>query len=36
MGERFASEEFPSDTETLLEWKPINNLNDWINNIITE
>ena len=35
-GERFTSEEFPSDTETLLDWKPINNLKDWINQIITE
>jgi hypothetical protein len=35
-GERFTSEEFVTDTETLLDWKPINNLKDWINNIITE
>lgn len=30
-GERFTSEEFPSDTEEKLNWKPQYNLKDWIN-----
>jgi len=30
-GERFTSEEFPSDTEVKLNWKPQYNLEDWIN-----
>lgn len=30
-GERFTSEEFPSDTEMKLNWKPEYNLQDWIN-----
>ncbi len=30
-GERFTSEEFPSDTQEKLEWKPEMNLIDWIN-----
>lgn len=30
-GERFTSEEFPSDTEVKLNWKPEYNLQDWIN-----
>lgn len=30
-GERFTSEEFFSDTEELLGWKPIMNLEEWIN-----
>lgn len=29
-GERFTSEEFPSDTEEKLNWKPEYNLKDWI------
>lgn len=29
-GERFTSEEFPSDTEMKLNWKPEYNLNNWI------
>jgi UDP-glucose 4-epimerase len=29
-GERFTSEEFPSDTEVKLNWKPKYNLQDWI------
>jgi UDP-glucose 4-epimerase len=29
-GERFTSEEFPSDTEMKLNWKPEYNLKDWI------
>jgi UDP-glucose 4-epimerase len=29
-GERFTSEEFPSDTEKALNWRPENNLDDWI------
>lgn len=30
-GERLTSEEFPSDTEEKLNWKPQYNLKDWIN-----
>ena len=30
-GERFTSEEFPSDTELKLNWKPKCHLQDWIN-----
>lgn len=30
-GERFTSEEFPSDTEALLNWKPEKSLSEWIN-----
>lgn len=30
-GERFTSEEFPSDTEMKLNWKPQYKLNNWIN-----
>jgi len=30
LGERFVSEEFASDTELLLKWKPECNLDDWI------
>lgn len=30
-GERFTSEEFPSDTEVKLNWKPQYKLEDWIN-----
>ena len=30
-GERFTSEEFPSDTELKLNWKPEYNLQEWIN-----
>ena len=30
-GERFTSDEFYSDTEKLLGWKPKQNLIDWIN-----
>lgn len=29
-GERFTSEEFPSDTEEILNWKPIHSLEDWV------
>jgi hypothetical protein len=29
-GERFTSEEFYSDTEELLGWKPKMSLNEWI------
>jgi len=29
-GERFTSEEFTSDTEKLLNWKPVVNLVDWV------
>jgi UDP-glucose 4-epimerase len=32
-GERFTSEEFPSDTEKLLDWKPKSELIKWIHNI---
>jgi UDP-glucose 4-epimerase len=32
-GERFTSEEFQSDTEILLEWKPTHSLKNWIDNI---
>jgi nucleoside-diphosphate-sugar epimerase len=30
-GERFTSEEFYSDTEELLGWKPKMSLNEWVN-----
>jgi UDP-glucose 4-epimerase len=29
-GERFTSEEFPSDTEEVLNWRPENTLEEWI------
>lgn len=29
-GERFTSQEFPSDTEKKLQWKPVYKLKDWI------
>jgi len=32
-GERFTSEEFPSDTEERLDWKPTHKLEDWINSV---
>ena len=32
-GERFTSQEFPSDTEILLDWRPVHSLQDWIGNI---
>jgi UDP-glucose 4-epimerase len=35
-GERFTSQEFPSDTEILLDWKPVHSLEDWIGNIKTK
>jgi UDP-glucose 4-epimerase len=31
LGERFTSEEFPSETEVKLNWKPKYSLQDWIN-----
>jgi hypothetical protein len=30
-GERFTSEDFPSDTEEKLGWKPTWKLQDWVN-----
>jgi len=35
-GERFTSEEFPSDTETKLNWKAKINLEDYVNKIKTK
>lgn len=32
-GERFTSEEFPSDTEALLDWKPQKSLDEWIQSV---
>jgi UDP-glucose 4-epimerase len=32
-GERFTSEEFESDTEKLLNWKPIVKLDDWVSEV---
>jgi UDP-glucose 4-epimerase len=32
-GERFVSEEFETDTRELLDWQPINELEDWVKNI---
>jgi hypothetical protein len=32
-GERFTSEEFPSDTNEKLDWFPENNLTNWINEV---
>lgn len=32
-GERFTSEEFESDTESELNWKPKNNLKDWVESV---
>ena len=32
-GERFTSEEFYSDTEELLEWKPLIGIEKWIQTI---
>lgn len=32
-GERFTSQEFPSDTEELLDWKPTHKLEDWIQHL---
>lgn len=32
-GERFSSEEFESDTEDLLNWKPTHQLIDWVNSV---
>lgn len=32
-GERFTSEEFPSDTEERLGWKPQESLEEWINSV---
>ena len=34
-GERFTSEEFYSDTNEVLNWKPENNLEDWIKSVKT-
>lgn len=34
-GERFTSEEFPSDTEDRLGWKPEESLEEWINHVKT-
>ena len=33
-GERFTSEEFPSDTEDKLNWKPKRDIQNWVNNIL--
>jgi UDP-glucose 4-epimerase len=32
-GERFTSEDFPSDTEERLDWKPVESLEEWINSV---
>lgn len=32
-GERFTSEEFPSDTNEVLKWEPEENLEQWINSV---
>ena len=32
-GERFTSEEFPSETEEILKWKPQKRLSDWISEV---
>ena len=32
-GERFISEEFYSDTEKLLSWRPQMSLNEWVNSV---
>ena len=29
-GERFTSEEFPSDTEKVLNWRPEKSLDEWV------
>jgi len=35
-GERFTSEEFPSDTEEVLNWKPEKSLKEWIEYVKTK
>lgn len=35
-GERFTSHVFQSDTELLLDWKPMHSLNDWVETIKEE